>query len=217
LGDRFSCSARVTDRQQEIRRRYRLLGALIVDTDLSGGRGSSAYLFGWTNQPVVGVDLGDKAQNEEDTTLYIFDLPASVEDTGAQVEVPPGLTTWTLSEANAPDTLSDISPIEAFQISPGEQAVFQFMPTPEVQLETVDELVLKFNGQGVLVVELWNWQQERWEPVALSPDTADTTIARAGRYVGPEDAVNVRVSSTIENAYNRVESITVAYRGRTAR
>jgi hypothetical protein len=217
LGDRFSCSAHVTDRQQEIRRRYRLLGALIVDTDLSGGRGSSAYLFGWTNQPVVGVDLGDKAQNEEDTTLYIFDLPASVEDTGAQVEVPPGLTTWTLSEANAPDTLSDISPIEAFQISPGEQAVFQFMPTPEVQLETVDELVLKFNGQGVLVVELWNWQQERWEPVALSPDTADTTIARAGRYVGPEDAVNVRVSSTIENAYNRVESITVAYRGRTAR
>lgn len=49
LNERFLCSARVTDRQQEIRRRYRLLSALIVDNDASGGRGSGVYVFGWTN------------------------------------------------------------------------------------------------------------------------------------------------------------------------
>ncbi len=60
-----------------------------MDTDLSGGRGSGAYLFAWTDQPIVGIDLGGRLQNEEDTTLYIFELPATVEDSGELVEVPP--------------------------------------------------------------------------------------------------------------------------------
>jgi hypothetical protein len=217
LGERFLCSARVTDHQQEIRRRYRLLGALIVDTDLSGGRGSGAYVFGWTRQPIVSVDLGGRPQNDEDTTLYIFELPATVEDTGSLVEVPPGLTTWTQINTNNPNALTDISPIDSFQLNPGDQADFQFMPVPDVKLETVDELVLKFSGQGALVVELWNWQIQRWVPIILSPDSPDTTITRAGRYVGPEGAVNVRIITTNENAYNNVSSIMVAYRGRTAR
>jgi hypothetical protein len=217
LGERFLCSARVTDYQQEIRRRYRLLGALIVDSDLSGGRGSGVYVFGWTKQPIVGVDLGGGPQNEEDTTLYIFELATTVEDTGSLVEVPPGLTTWTQIDTNSPNALTDISPIDSFQLSPGDQAVFQFMPVPDVKLETVDELVLEFNGQGALVVELWNWQLQRWVPIILSPDSPDTTISRAARYVGPEGAVNVRISTTNENAYNNVSSVMVAYRGRTAR
>jgi hypothetical protein len=217
LNERFLCSARVTDHQQEIRRRYRLLGALIVDTDLSGGRGSGAYVFGWTRQPIVSVDLGGRPQNDEDTTLYIFELPATVEDTGSLVEVPPGLTTWTQINTNNPNALTDISPIDSFQLNPGDQADFQFMPVPDVKLETVDELVLKFSGQGALVVELWNWQIQRWVPIILSPDSPDTTITRAGRYVGPEGAVNVRIITTNENAYNNVSSIMVAYRGRTAR
>jgi hypothetical protein len=165
----------------------------------------------------VGIDLGGKPQNEEDTTLYIYQLPATVEETSSLVEVPPAMTTWTLIDANDPSTLRDISPIDAFQVSPNDQAVFQFMPMPDMQLETVDELVVKFNGQGALIVELWNWQRARWEPITLSPDTNDTRIPRAGRYVGPEDAVNVRISSNNAVAYNRVESIMVAYRGRTAR
>jgi hypothetical protein len=215
-GERFLCSPRVTIRQQEIRRRYRLLSALIVDTDLSGGRGSGAYLFAWTAQPMVGVDLGNRPQNEEDTTLYIFDLPVTVEAATPQVEVPPGLTTWTLIETNNPNTMRDVSPSAAFQISPNDQAAFQFMPMPGMRLETVDELVMKFSGQGSLVVELWNWSSQRWVPIYLSPDSKDTTILNAGRFVGPENAVNVRISTSDAVAFNRVESVEVAYRGRPA-
>jgi hypothetical protein len=217
LGERFSCSPRVTDRQQEIRRRYRLLAALIVDTDMSGGRGSGVYVFGWTKQRIVGVDLGGRPQNEEDTTLYIFKLPATVEDTGSLVEVPPGLTTWTQIDANSPNALTDITPLHSFQLNLGDEAIFQFMPMPDVALKTVDELELEFSKQGALVVELWNWQIQRWVPIVLSPDSPDTTITRAGRYVGPEGAVNVRIITTNENAYNNVSSVMVGYRGRTAR
>jgi hypothetical protein len=209
---------RVTSHQQEIRRRYRLLGALIVDTDLSGGRGSGAFLFAWTNQAVVGVELGDRLQNEEDTTLYIFELPVTVQGSGQWVEVPPGLTTWTILEADNPSTMREVNPYPstAFQIGPNNQAVFQFMPFPAMQLETVDELVIKFQGQGPLAVELWNWQAQRWVPISLSLDADETTIPYASRYVGPADAVNVRILSDNSSAYNRVQSVKVAYRGRLA-
>jgi hypothetical protein len=216
-GEGFSCGAnRVTARQQEIRRRYRLLGALIVDTDLSGGRGSDAFLFAWIDQAVVDIELGDRPQNEEDTTLYIFELPVTVQGSGQWVEVPPGLTTWTIIEAGDPSTMREVNPSVSFQISPEDQAVFQFMPLPAMRLETVDELVIKFQGQGSLGVELWNWQIQRWVTIHLSPDLEETTIPNASRYVGPANAVNIRVLSHNPTAYNRVESVKVAYHGRLA-
>jgi hypothetical protein len=53
-GENFSCGGnRVTAHQQEIRRRYRLLSALISDSDLSGGRGNGLFVA-WTDQPVMG-------------------------------------------------------------------------------------------------------------------------------------------------------------------
>src|SRR5690606_32379853 len=67
-GEQFPCqSGRVTAHQREIRRRYRLLGSLVVDQDVSGGRGSGVYLFGWTRGPALDVSLVDRPQSEEDT------------------------------------------------------------------------------------------------------------------------------------------------------
>jgi hypothetical protein len=217
-GERFECgSPRASERQQEIRRRYRLLGALIVDSDLSGGRGSGAYLFAWTDQPVVVVDLAGKPSNEEDTTLYIFDLPVTAQTSDSWVEVPPGLTTWAVVETNDPSTMLDADPTVAFQISGGGVAAFQFMPLPDVRLASVEELVLKFQGQGTLSVELWNWQTQRWVQIELSADPNGTVIPRAERFAGPENAVNVRIIVTDPLAYNRIESIKVAFRGPLAR
>lgn len=212
--ERFVCSsAHVSDRQQEIRRRYRLLGALITDVEVSGGRGGGAFLFAWTHDALVAVDTGTR-QAEEDTTLYIFDLPVTVVDDDEIVEIPPGMTTWTIIEKDDPDTMLDIGP-DSFQVNNNARAAFQFMPMPEVRLSAVDELVVKYTGQGPLVVELWNWRAQAWVPIPPPVDGTDSTVIPApARFIGPENAVNVRVYARDPNAYNRVDHIKIAYHGR---
>ncbi len=213
MGDeRFVCSSNnVSNRQQEVRRRYRLLGALVTDVDLSGGRGAGAYLFAWTRDPLVGIDTG-KMQQEEDTTLYIFKLPVHVVGDDASVEVPAGMTTWTVIEKSDPSTMLDIGP-NSFQVDDNAQAAFQFMPLPEIRLGSVDDLVVKFAGQGPLVVEMWNWRAQRWVRIPLPVDSDTTVISGPARFLGPENAVNVRVLSQDPNAYNRVDHIEIAYHG----
>jgi hypothetical protein len=216
-GEPFACASMgVSHRQQEIRRRYRLLASLAVDYDLSGGRDMGAYLFAWTDAPLVGVELPGVAARFEDTALIIVELPVTVEAASAAVEVPPGLTTWTLAATQDGRTQSDIAPAR-FEVHPDMSAAFQFMPMPAVRLERVDALELQFSGRGALLVELWDWLAQDWAEVRLEEQSPVTTLAPAARFVGPENAVNVRVSAAEGMAYNHVEYVRVGYRGQLAR
>jgi hypothetical protein len=213
-GKRFSCSAgNVTAAQQETRRRYKLLSSLIVDRDLSGGRGAGAYLFAWANAPLVPVGVEAKNYNTEDTTLYIFDLPITVRSETAVVEVPPALTTWAISAKDDPATLLEISP-NSFQITDNTQAAFEFRPLPEMRLAEVEDLSIRFIGRGPLQVELWNWDYRFWVPVQLDPNSDTTLVDRAASFTGPENEVRVRVLSTDDSQYTQVEYIKIGYRGR---
>jgi hypothetical protein len=215
-GEGFSCATRgVSDRQQEIRRRFRVLGALAVDSDLSGGRDAGAYLFAWTNQPLVPVELQNKPQGDEDTNLIVFELPVTVTASDPVVEVPPGLTTWSLTETTDPNTMLNVTPV-SFQISDTNQAAFQFMPMPKMRLAQVQDLDVDFQGQGPLVVELWDWVEQVWVQVNLDPASTATRVTNAGRFVGPENAVNVRVYSLDGTAYSQVDYVKITYRGRLA-
>lgn len=212
-GEPFECdTGRVTAREQEIRRRYRLLASLIVDRDLSGGREMDVFLFAWSKDGLVEVDLVDRAQNVEDTTLYIFKLPAGVAAQDERVTVPSGLTTWTVAAKDDPDALLEVSP-NGFQIANEATAAFQFVPMPAARLDEVDELLVSFQGQGPLAVELWNWRTSSWDVIPLNPADVVTSLSRPAAYVGPENAVNVRVGSTDPTAFNQVDYVKVAYRG----
>jgi len=212
----FSCSAGgVTPQQQETRRRYRLLGALIYDTDVSGGRGSDVYLFAWTHQSPVEIDLPGKPQAEENTTLYIFKLTKEVVADAPLVEVPPSLTTWIVTETADPSTMLNATPFN-FRIDNNAQAAFEFMPFPDVRLATVEQLDIKFQASGAVQLEVWNWEDRQWVRVNVNPDTANAHISRASPFVGPENAVRVRVTSTDNASYDQVDYVKVTYRGRFA-
>ncbi|MBI5961413.1 MAG: hypothetical protein HY866_21920, partial [Chloroflexi bacterium] len=213
-GKRFSCSSgNVSDTQQEIRRRYKLLAALIVDRELSGGRGAGVYLFAWANTPLIPVGVDGKNYSTEDTTLYIFDLPVDVRSDTAVVEIPPALTTWAVTAKDDPATLLEISP-NSFQLTDATQAAFEFRPMPEMRLEAVEDLSIRFQGRGPLQVELWNWERNFWVPVQLDPNSDTTIISRAARFAGPEQEVHVRVLSNDNTQYTQVEYIKIGYRGR---
>ncbi len=210
---RFVCSTgTVATEQQETRRRYRLLASLITDRDLSGGRGDGAYLFAWTNEPLVDVELVNQTQADENTNLYIFDLPVTVQADEAVIDIPSSLTTWTTAAKDDPATMLELNP-QSFQISNNSQAAFQFMPLPSFRLKTVESISIAFQGQGPLQVELWNWKRQVWVPVQLDPSTDSTPITNPAQFLGPENAVNIRILLVNNTSYNRIDYIKVAYRG----
>lgn len=214
-GEQFACSiTQVTPRQHEIRRRYRLLGALVVDQDESGGRDSGAYVFAWTQrQPGVEVTLGARKAVVEDTALYVFELPITVADSGQRIEVPPGLTTWTVTETDDPQTIRDVHPELTFQVDSHNRAAFEFMPMTHMRLARVDQVMVEFKGQGDVLVELWDWDDQFWDEVVLADNSDVTVIRNAARFAGPENAVRVRVSAPSSVSYNRVQTVRVGYRG----
>jgi hypothetical protein len=203
----------IDPREQEIRRRYRLLGALVVDTEVSGGRGTGVYIFGWTRQPMHAIELVGKPQTEEDTTLYIFDLPVTVRADDAVISVPPGMTTWTVADTDNPNTQLEATPI-SLRFNGRSHAAFLFQPMPPVRLASVEELVIKFRGFGSLQFELWNWQRQEWVPVMLSPDSDTTHVDEPGALIGPENAVQLRITTQDPAAYNQVDYVQVGYLGR---
>lgn len=241
MGDeRFVCSpGNVSDRQQEIRRRYQLLGALVNDADISGGRGATLYLFGWNDDALVDVTLADKRQQQDDTTLYVVELPVDTTSepraltphgltpsalaesllglggwqTLQPVEVPPGMTTWTVIETGDPATLTGEVPAN-IRLQAGDQAAFQFMPLPELRLAQVGELEIRYQGRGPIQVELWNWYRQEWQAVQLATASAATHIPVPDAHIGPENAVNVRVRALNESeVYREVDYIKIGYRG----
>lgn len=212
----FSCEVRgVSDREQEVRRRYRLLSSLVVDTDLSGGRDMDVYLFGWSTSSVVGIDLGDMPLTEEDTTLYIFQLPVQVVADSPVVEIPPALTTWSVAETDDPATLLEITPAR-FRVSDTSQAAFQFQPMPLARLASVSELAVQFQGYGPVVAEVWDWDREEWTALPFESDSTEIRIRNPRRFLGPENAVTIRVRATDSVSYNEVEYVKVRYRGQLA-
>ncbi|MBN1681899.1 MAG: hypothetical protein JW966_16600 [Anaerolineae bacterium] len=212
----FSCSSHnISDEQHETRRRYRLLGSLIVDTDISGGRDANVYLFAWTRASTTAVTLLDRPQTDEDTTLYIFELPTTVEPQDAQVEIPPALTTWTLTETGNPRTIREITPTR-FRLVEDSQAVFEFMPMPAARLQTVDELIVNFQAQGPLTLAIWDWPNEEWRDIPVYPDVVATRIDDPEVFIGPENAVRLRIESQDDTSYNQVDYVKVSYRGQLA-
>ena len=65
-------------------------------------------------------------------------------------------------------------------------------------------------------MEIWDWESDLWRPVALDPNDPITTIGGAARYAGPENAVNVRVSSADTITFHLVDYVKVGYRGSLA-
>jgi len=224
MGDaKFSCDNTTSRAKQEIRRRYRLLSALVVDADVSGGRGDRAYVFAWARQPAVGMELVGQPFELEDTTLYLFELPVGVAPAHEVVEIPPGMTTWAVAALDDPTTLLDAAPT-ALNVGEGQQAVFQFMPLPALRLDDVSALTIKFVAQGAYTVALWDWDAQRWRVIpaiaprstvtlAEQPGPAVQTVRNLARFVGPENAVRVRILNHDPAVYSRVDEISLGYQG----
>lgn len=205
-----------TEMRQEMWRRQLFLEAMIADRDLSGGRGTDVYLVGWTNTSPLDVRLEGATFDTEDTTLYIFRLPTRVQSVSSNgvVELPSAYLMWTTTEASP---RRDAAPYELF-IQPAETVIFRYVPMPLMRLSDVQEVRLFVKpgntysvGRGR--VSLWDWQLGRWIPIDVSNVTARLTH-EAWRFIGPENAIELRVDVPSDSATVYLERIDLTLYGR---
>ena len=205
-----------TELRQEMWRRQSFLESIIADYDPSGGRGTDVFLVGWTNTSPLTVSLEGAAFETEDTTLYIFRLPTRVQpiSTSGVVELPSAYLTWTPTEGSP---RRDAAPYELY-LQPNETVIFRYSPMPLMRLNMVQEIRLFVKpgntfstGKGRL--SLWDWQAADWVVV----DTTNITVRitdRPARFIGPENAIEVRVDTPNDSATVHFERIDLTLYGR---
>ncbi len=201
-----------TTQQQIERRRQYFLSSFVDDYYNSVGRGDHVYLAGWTGSVPLDTQVTGANYNSQDTTLYLVQLDAQADQpTTGSVTISPDRFTWvTMAYSGA----GDISPID-LEMQPSEEASFRFTPQPDAVLKQVTSLTitaqdLSISGQSIPVY-LWNWQTQQWESVKVNDQ--NTTVSDPARFLGPDNAVQVRLVADDIGGYVRVGSIQVGEMG----
>lgn len=183
--------------QEEMRRRQTFLQAMVADIDITGGRGTSVYVAGWTNTSPIDVDLTGASFNTEDTTLYIYSLPVSakadVKSPDDSIELPNSFLTWTLGK-DSPKR--DFTPY-SINLSLSDQVVFRYSTLPVVRLSDVTGMTVTIKnnnnsptvGQGI--VSMWDWANGKWVDLQVSGYL--TRVSNPTRFVGPENTIDVLI------------------------
>jgi hypothetical protein len=198
--------------EQVERRRLLFLNSLIDDPYGATGRGENIYLAGWADTMPLTLGLEGANWNTQSLTLYLIELETQqVAPTDSVVVIPPDQFTWVVREHTG---LGEVTPI-SLVMQPGEEIVFQYTPLPGSVLRTVDNLKLEFvdvnSGGRTIPVQLWDWQAETWEDIDVTAFTH--TITEPERFIGPQNAVQLRMITDQVGGYLRASRLVVEQTG----
>jgi hypothetical protein len=193
------------------RRRQFFLSSFIDDYSSTGGRGDHVYLAGWTSSVPLATDISGANWNSQDTTIYVIELDSDRITGAGKVTISPDQFTWIVDEYNG---LTDISPIN-MQLQPGEEVSFRYTPLPDSVLADVETLMVNADdlntGGRSMPVYLWNWEAGDWESVEVRDEVA--SIDNPARFLGPQNAVQVRLVADEIGGFVRITRVTVAQTG----
>ncbi len=197
---------------QADRRRQYFLTSFIDDFSGTAGRGDRIYLAGWTNATPLVTDITGASWNSQDTTVYLVELDSQrVTTPGSTVTISPDQFTWVVQDYTG---VTDVSPSN-MQMQPGDEVSFRYTPLPDAVLKQVSALTVNLNNLNTsgsrLPLYLWNWQTQDWEDTTVVDSTA--TIRDPARFLGPQNAVQVRLVADEIGGYVRVGRVTVSQTG----
>jgi hypothetical protein len=202
-------------RDQELERRQQFLSAFMADQYNATGRGDRVYLVGWTNQAPFEENLVGVNWRSVDSTIYIIELASEVVHPAAntRVTITPDQFTWTAIEREG---ILDAAPTN-LTLYTDRVVSFKFTPVLQAELAKVSELYVILD-QGDLSnryrdvsIELWNWKSQAWEPYEIND--IRTRIFNPSRFVGPANAVQVRIKRDISGSYLYVNHLGIEQRG----
>ncbi len=201
-----------TPEAQELRRRELFLSAFMLDYYFATGRGNRAYLAGWSDSAALPVALEGAGWSAQDTTLYIAELDVEFTPPAHEVTISADQFTWVARERLG---LNDATPFE-IALQPGDEVIFRFTPLPDAVLSQVKELVLEFDGTNSvsrqMPLQLWDWQAGEWREVEVAT-AGPHPITNPSRYLGPQNAVEIRIVADDLAGYARLQNLTVEHVG----
>lgn len=209
-----SRSAGDTAQAQETYRRRVFLSSFINDPyNITSGRGSHAYLAAWANQAPLTIELDDTAWSSLDSTLYLVQLDVDIEKPAGEVLITADQFTWTMANASGTELVAPFS----IGLEPGDEAAFRFTPLPEAVLEQVRELIIHIDRRASVSrsvpVQIWDWELAAWDDLNLTSGNQHA-ISSPGRYLGPQNAVQLRIVADAIGGFPRLQDVTVEQRGR---
>jgi hypothetical protein len=222
MGDRNVVDQTDSAEAQEDRRRWLFLGSFINDYFTSTynystnalaatGRGDSIYLAGWTSKAPLPLSLEGAQWNSQDSTLYLIQLSTEQVRPTAPVTIAGDRFTWLTIEKSG---VTDEAPID-LSLQPGEQVSFRFTPLPAAVLSTVSRLSIDLQhtslGATAMPAFLYNWRDRDWEQVQLA--TNHTEFDNPSRFLGPENAIIVRLNADLVGGYLHVDQLSVEQEG----
>jgi hypothetical protein len=212
----FSVSFRDSRETQEMRRRQAFLDSFMIDHYASTARGNRVYLAGWAEStPSLETMQGADGFDVVDTTLYLIELEVERDpNISGNVLVTADQFTWISRQR---ESAINVAPVNLSLVSESE-VIFRFTPLPDAVLAQVNELTLITQGvrsaQLDEPLELWNWQQERWEAVRmLESGTNRYVIRNPARFIGPQNAVQIRSIREGRSSTVFIERLAVEQRG----
>lgn len=216
-GVRFSLSLADDRSMQENRRRQAFLEAFIINQFASTGFGNRVFLAGWTDAaPTLETVSGADGFDVDDATLYLIELDVERDrDFNGSVYISHDQFTWTTRTRS---TGSDLGPLN-LSLAGGSEIVFRFTPLPDAVLSEVGALYSVTEGLRSSIVEepveLWNWRTQEWEFIGVLNNDEPLTLLEdeAARFIGPNNAVELRLDRTGRTGTAFLERLGVAQRG----
>jgi hypothetical protein len=205
--------------EQETYRRQLLLASAIEESFLSTGRGDRVFLAGWADPIPLTTTLDDAAWEPMDTTLHIIELDVEVVKPTGSIHIPGEQFTWIATERTGLSV--DMAPVET-TIQTGDIVSFRFTPLPEAVLADVDTLYIELVSSGFtqadIPIDVWDWQAQEWDVILLerTSDRSNSrrrSIRNPDRYLGPENAVQVRLTIDETNNLLRLTRLVVEQDG----
>lgn len=200
------------EQQEFFRRTLFLLGLIDEPYKELTGRGNHAYLTGWTDKAPLDTTVEGSTLKTIDTTLMLIQL--NVKNT-----VPQGNTVITADQftwfAQSRSSLADVGPLD-ISFNPGDEAVLRFTPLPDAVLKQVNELRIYVdrnqNTNRNITLQVWNWDAGQWEDQATTSGN-QIIISNPARYIGPENAVQIRLSADAFGGYPRLNNLSIEQMG----
>ena len=197
--------------EQTIFRQQLLLSSLVDDSFQSTGRGDKVYLAGWIDSAPLSIELEGANWNSQSSTVYLVELAAEFVQPTQEVTIPSERFTWAVREYNG---VGEIAPIE-LNMQPGEEVTFRFTPLPGAVLDTVNELWIVADDLNVggrrVPIALWDWKNGEWESYDVSREGHN--VDDFERFLGPENAVQMRLIADDIGGFLRIGQVGVAQVG----
>lgn len=198
--------------QQVNRRRQYFLSSFVNDYYNAGGRGENIYFAGWSDTTPFNTEITDANSTAQDTAIYLFELESErIYPSTGSVTISPDQFTWVVQEYTG---LNDVSPVN-FQMQPGDEVVFRYTPLPSAILNEAESLTVSLDnlnmGGRTTPIYLWNWEANAWDSINVVNNSA--TISSPARYLGPNNAVQVRLLADDIGGFVRVGRVSVAQTG----